>query len=387
MTKSNKGITLVALVITIVVLLVIAVVTIGVVQESGIIGHAQNAATVYNDEKSKEESAIAGYESLIESKVPGGNGGSKVTYKDGVPVPAGFYYVTGTKDTGFVISDNSADENNASGKSGNQFVWVPVEKINTMVMCKSKTASDQCNIKLNEAKTALLCETHSNSTDICGKLYSSIGDRNINSSRTNQTYTDTNKEPYNLSEETNTTYQAEFNEMAVSVAKNGGFYVGRYEVSFSAERKAQSKGSAVEPYVYSAINSTTSSNNNNATDWYGLYSLCKTYNTSSVKSSMIWGSQYDAMLIWMGNDATNFNTNNRNNDAQRRTGYSSTDEIRNVYDLVGNSYEWTLEAGDTISRVIRGDFYLFGSSPSIRAFNRPTSTNSTSGSRLTLYIV
>ena len=71
-----------------------------------------------------------------------------------VPVPKGFYYVGGTKDTGVVISDNSADKNkyvnytptgevtegipagvtyNEDGTvnvekselKGNQFVWIP----------------------------------------------------------------------------------------------------------------------------------------------------------------------------------------------------------------------------------------------------------------------
>jgi hypothetical protein len=236
----------------------------------------------------------------------------------------------------------------------------------------------------------LFCETHSNSTDICGKLYSGVGDAIFNSSRNDQDYNnDTNKEPYNLSGETNTTYQAEFNEMAVSVAKNGGFYVGRYEVSFSEERKAQSKGSTETVPVYSAINSTTSSNNNNATDWYGLYALCKTYNTSSVKSSMIWGSQYDAMMIWMGNDVTNFETsNNINTDSQRRTGSVSTDVIRNVYDLGGNSYEWTLESSGTYyHRVVRGGGYSFGASPIGRAPCNLIDTYSRNGSRLALYIV
>ena len=47
-----------------------------------------------------------------------------------VPIPTNFYYVGGTKDTGVVISDNSADENQGvdSNLSGNQFVWVPVNQ-------------------------------------------------------------------------------------------------------------------------------------------------------------------------------------------------------------------------------------------------------------------
>ena len=50
-----------------------------------------------------------------------------------VPIPTNFYYVGGTKDTGVVISDNSADADKNQGVdsndlSGNQFVWVPVNQ-------------------------------------------------------------------------------------------------------------------------------------------------------------------------------------------------------------------------------------------------------------------
>ena len=64
-------------------------------------------------------------------------GGKIKEYTDeGVPIPSGFYYVGGTKESGVVISDNPADEdvykdatNGVVGTSlqGNQFVWVPVD--------------------------------------------------------------------------------------------------------------------------------------------------------------------------------------------------------------------------------------------------------------------
>ena len=371
-TRMQKGITLIALIITIIILLILAVVTIGNIKNSDIITYAQNASTDYSAKKDEEESIIAGYESLIETNLPVE---SKVTYTDEqVPIPAGFKHIEETKKgTGLVIENET---------EGSQFVWVPVENINTMVMCKNKTENDQCNIVLNQEKTALLCKNHDNSTDICGKLYGFVTfGSNFNSERTDQTYTSfTSKEPCNLSTETNTTYQAEFNEMAISVAKYGGFYVGRYEVSFNETRKAQSKGSAVEPYVYSATTTADGANT-----WYGLYELCKTYNTSSVKSSMIWGSQYDAMMIWMGSEAANFNTDNRNNDPERRTGYKSTDVIRNVYDLSGNSYEFTLEAGYGDTRVYRSTYYYGSNSITYRHNAGLPSDNC--GSRLALYIV
>ena len=52
-----------------------------------------------------------------------------------VPVPKGFYYVGGTKDTGIIISDNESDKyekgkdktthDYATQLKGNQFVWIP----------------------------------------------------------------------------------------------------------------------------------------------------------------------------------------------------------------------------------------------------------------------
>ena len=63
--KTQKGITLVALVITIIVLLILAVVAIGAVRDSGIIGHAQNSADRYNTGKLEEESMLGQYEDEI----------------------------------------------------------------------------------------------------------------------------------------------------------------------------------------------------------------------------------------------------------------------------------------------------------------------------------
>jgi len=59
MKKENKGITLVALVITIIVLLILAGVSINAIQNGGIIGNAQDAKNKYEEEKRKEESVIS----------------------------------------------------------------------------------------------------------------------------------------------------------------------------------------------------------------------------------------------------------------------------------------------------------------------------------------
>lgn len=52
--KNTNGITLIALVITIIILLILAMVSISLVMNSGIINHANNAVTAYNEAQTNE---------------------------------------------------------------------------------------------------------------------------------------------------------------------------------------------------------------------------------------------------------------------------------------------------------------------------------------------
>ena len=190
--------------------------------------------------------------------------------------------------------------------------------------------------------------------------------------------------------------------MVKSVSEYGGFYIGRYEMSINATSKnAESK--------YGATSANASDTDTN--QWYGLYNKAKTYapeknsdNTENasqkVVSSMIWGSQYDAMLKWMkGNkinvtssSPTDLSIGNTSRNTTRVTGGAnngqtvSKDKLSNIYDLLGNSREWTQEAYGTDYRVYRGGYYNLSYAPSNRLDNFPTSTLSGSGGRLTLYI-
>ena len=147
-----------------------------------------------------------------------------------------------------------------------------------------------------------------------------------------------------------TQLQKEFNEMIDSVSKNGGFYVGRYETSLSSSGNAQS------------IQGATSATAANANTWYGLYQREKEYSeknslSSVVGSSMIWGSQYDQMLIWMQKNDINVASStpipNASRNQDRTTGTHDADKLNNIYDILGNSREWTLEANNTLVRVDR----------------------------------
>ena len=135
--KQEKGITLIALVVTIVVLLILAGVSISLVlNNNGVISKAKDAKNQYAEAQTNEEKQLNEVTDWIDTKVGDTTGGDSVTKIDGVPIPEGFVYVGGTKASGLVISDNAADKEKYKGQTtvgtdlvGNQFVWIPVDNI------------------------------------------------------------------------------------------------------------------------------------------------------------------------------------------------------------------------------------------------------------------
>ena len=116
----------------------------------------------------------------------------------------------------------------------------------------------------------------------------------------------------------------------------------------------------------------TSSSDDKTNMWYGLYSRAKSYTNSKniVDSSMIWGSQYDAMLQFarLGADKGKVSSSGNGNytDKIKKTGATSTDLIINIYDLESNMWEWTLAGYDDRYRVLRGGTIDDKRSPSSR---------------------
>lgn len=297
-------------------------------------------------------------------------------------IPVGFGIVPGLDDIseGLVITDHF---NETTGESdGNEFVWIPVLTAVSPSEAEgttNKAMAVNLGTEENPQYRGLLYNFTNTGSEVksgCTTTTSSYREPDIVSSYDNNT-------TYNNGLFTKDSLQSDYNNMIKSVNINHGFYVARYEMSLDTNKNAQSKKN-----VTSADASQTDTNR-----WYGLYAKAKTYNKASVVSSMIWGSQYDAMMNWMHKDS-NINVNSstpvtgavRNQDTERRTGYVETDKIKNVYDLLGNSYEWTLEAYDSNSRVIRGGNYDYSNSPAYRYGINPNYTYSDDSSRLTLYI-
>ena len=409
-TKTNKGITLIALIITIIVLLILAVVAIRAVTGDGILAHAKNARDKW-DEATAEEEAMLGNLTNYITEQSGNNPASGETYPkvkvgekaetngtingetpsaNNPVIPVGFAPInTDTSSwgdgnsapkeqdvkNGLVISDaTTADD-------GNEFVWIPVPNLGEFAIPKPDVSEKDKNGRVNYI--GVLYTFNSDKSQNTTRKWSSNGNRepdNLDSSYDSTT---------NLSEWTNTLYQESFNAMVESIAKYKGFYVGRYEMS-EADGKAQSKKGA------ESLKNTTAENN-----WYRLYSKAKTYAEadSSVTSEMIWGCQYDAMMRWMqenGIDVTSASpkdtgrsdggTTSKNTGTN--TGNQEKDRLNNVYDLLGNRYEWTQEANVTSVRVVRGGDIISSLSPCYR--NNYNLTDGTVfghlGSRLSLYV-
>ena len=155
--NEQKGVTLIALVITIIVLLILTGVTIAMLTgDNGIISKAMQAKNKTEEARKTEEAGLKKIENYINGKSAeagvvvqdlksiksdGTEGeviGEKVSDGAGgvVPIPSGFYYVGGTAKSGTVISDNLADKDKYKGQevvgtnlSGNQFVFIPVNGI------------------------------------------------------------------------------------------------------------------------------------------------------------------------------------------------------------------------------------------------------------------
>ena len=340
----------------------------------------------------QEEEQISDHSEVVVSTITAtGNLANKPNIKEvrqgNIPIPQGYNYIKGDKIGGAVITDAASGKE----KEGNEFVWVPVDTLSNMAVPTSGTDANR-------------------NTNYRGVLYNWNTDATGNTAYDWSADSTSYREPANSSSDstsknsswTSTLYQEEYNKMIKSVSQYGGFYVGRYEMSLNSETKnAESK--------YGATSANAKDTDTN--QWYGLYNKAKTYapeknsdNTENasqkVVSSMIWGSQYDAMLKWMkGNkinvtssSPTDLSIGNTSRNTTRVTGGAnngqtvSKDKLSNIYDLLGNIREWTQEAISTAYRISRGGYYSGSYAPSSRTDNYPASTFSSYGSRLTLYI-
>ena len=360
----------------------------------------------------------------------------------------------------YIINDDKANWDNVEDmqKKYDQFVWVPVDKNNVVLDLSTTYATlDEAGIRakvqeqINAGKYPMAIKTGTktdNKDDYIGVLYQFTEETNGVVVAPNSNWTPKSskgwtslssyREPLGLGDNINgdissnlaqingilgTTYkdassfgkelQNQYNVMVEKVKNAGGFWIGRYETSnMDTNQVASKKG--------------TTSGISTGITWYGMYANQSLYSKNILKnlnykttktSSMIWGSQYDQIMIWMKNvendkettrgkyyvingvvkgnygkitiDGNEIEDGNNDITSPAKTGSMDEYRVKNIYDLAGNVWEWTLEAGGNQIRTVRGGGYDIQmaeySRPDVRSFTYPNTRDAYHGSRLTIY--
>ncbi len=418
--KTKRGITLIALVVTIIVMLILVAATVTVALNGGLFSTAKKATADTEAARAKESELSSGrvkingtwYDSM-EDYVAGVKSSDQAmptydkaqTNEDGTlaqnarwtdttgtaVIPAGFKVVDGIGGTGdqkvgngLVIQDSS----------GNEFVWIPV----TFTKGEDEQPDEETGLY-----SSFLNVFKRSNWDEYGRSETAL----------NTKYT----EPYSSGYSTE---ESEYNEMMKSVQENGGFYIGRYEAgsvdkenpSIGKPRTDTANGTTgvvikKDQYPYnfvgwgSAMNNIESDINDSKSRDQGkgaVYLSKHFYDNKDVGvvPTLCYGVQLDAMLEFLNKDGSNkFNLtdstkwgnyldsawtitnenasyssdsgaswkafsvtdNTKSKTSSERilltTGASNEFAAKNIYDIAGNCYEWTMESYSSDRRVLR----------------------------------
>ena len=391
--KKNNGITLVALVLTIIILIILAGISINIVLgPEGLIGKARTGTQTYNEEAIKEQVELDKINTTLEG-INTGKGTTPTdpqnssapqtgvtlaeaqndamltkttnsTYTDAtytgtnktVTIPAGYKMTidTGKIEEGIVIED----------ANGNQFVWVPVNEEMAVTLDSEVELGGTGNG--GGKKTSLKSKSELLSgyerTDIGATIGYREPDLVTTYDKADNAGTYLKKAGFanastalaDFADDLSKSYK----NMIESVACYGGFYVGRYEITGTVENPTEKSDWPITEQ-----------------NWYNLYDACRKFTTESATSRMMWGCTWDEICKFIANkgytdensgEYGNYqNVSVKANDGtteikasgtkeKLKTGETTFTKTCNIYDLAGNCLEYTQEVNNTDNRVYRG---------------------------------
>ncbi len=255
--------------------------------------------------------------------------------KYGVPIPKGFTYEEGTKDTGLVIKDGE----------GNEFVWVPATE-----------------------------STYVKDTSFPG--FEPTGDDTLPNGITDETADVKKYGGFYIGR-----YEAGIPEGDTSTSNKVGIPVSKPGVTVWTDidytnSKASAEKMINNEYVQTGL--LTGKAWDTTCHWIEN-SLSSINASANLTDSRYYGNYKDSLV-----------PANENSGTKRTAGFSENWKTKNIYDLAGNVWEWTSEA--YISTFIpRGGSYLSGGSGSgyrvsYRESSGASHTHGSKGFRLRLYI-
>ncbi len=255
--RRNKGITLIALVVTIIVLLILAGISIAMLTgQNGILNRAAEAKEKTRVAQEDESQKLKGYEDIMAQYT--GNLPSREETKPYFPNST-FSYKEGDLSTGLVIKDGNA----------NEYVWVEVPT----------TIYDNTTYNNNGANKP-------KNTDEWEKIRECLKAYTVDYS--DSSYKDTNTD--------GTTYSVDYQNMLKSVYTNGGFWLGRYEAGLEGDTPRISS-TAISASDKAVIKQNKIPYNFVTRD--EAQELATRMNYNGCTSSLIFGIQWDLTLKYI----------------------------------------------------------------------------------------
>ena len=258
--------------------------------------------------------------------------------EDGVPIPKGFTYKEGTKDTGLVIQD----------EKGNEFVWVSATE-GTYVKDTSFPSFTYIPIVDDTLPKGITDET----ADVVkyGGFYIGRYEAGVPEGDTSPS-----------------------NKTGIPVSKKDAIVWTNIDYTNS---KASAESMISNEYVQTGL--ITGKSWDTTCHWIedGLSSINK---AASLKDSRYYGNYGNSLA-----------PANENSGTKRTAGFSENWKTKNIYDLAGNVWEWTSEVGSSVPVSIRsgGSCHEGGDSGgpvSFRDAYDASVTDDSIGFRLRLYI-